>query len=156
MMNCEVLNVGECDLSEDIIAVKLEYEELSLRKCLYVCVCYMTVERQDAQAENKCKYECVKKFVRLQKRDRVIVIADMNGHIGLVGERTNGNERLLREACEELRLEILNETIAEGKVTWRKHGQHSAIDYALVNEKAREKVSGVSIDEDKVWFSLRP
>ena len=44
---------------------------------------------------------------------------------------------------------VLNETIAEGKVTWRKRGQQFAVDYVLVNEKAREKVIGVCIDEDK-------
>ena len=39
MINCEVLNVGKCDLSEDIMAVKLEYEELSQRKFyMYVCM----------------------------------------------------------------------------------------------------------------------
>ena len=79
----------------------------------------------------------VKNFVRLHERDRVIVIGDMNSPIGLLCERTSGNGRLLGEH-KELRLGILNETIAEGKVTWRKHGQQSEIGYALVNEKARK------------------
>ena len=150
MINCEVINVGECELSEDIMAVKLEYGELvGQRECLYVCVCYMTIEGQGAQAENKRKYECVKNFVSAHEDEKVLVIGDMNGHIGLLGERINGNGRLLREACEELNLEILNETMAEGRVTWRKRGQQSAIDYILVNEKAREKVVSMSIDEDK-------
>ena len=37
-------------------------------------------------------------------------------------------------------LEILNETIAEGKVTWNGRECISAIDYVLTNESARKNI----------------
>ena len=77
-----------------------------------------------------------------------IVIGDMNGHIGLLGTVENGNGELLREKCETMKLEILNETIADGGVTWQRREQQSAIiDYVLVNDNARMKVRSVWIDE---------
>ena len=138
MISWDVLSVGDCDMSEDIMAVKLEYGDVKKREHLYVCVCYMTVEGQGAQAENKRKYDIVKNFVNLYGSEKALVVGDMNGHIGLLGERMNANGRMLREVCEDLSLEILNETIAEERVTWCRHGQQSAIDYVLTNECARE------------------
>ena len=44
---CEVMNVGECELSENIMAVNLEHGELlSQRECFYACVCYMVVKNK--------------------------------------------------------------------------------------------------------------
>ena len=68
----------------------------------------------------------------------MLVMGDMNGHIGLLGEKENANGKLLREACEKMNLEILHETMAEGRITWQHKDMKSAIDYVLANEKARE------------------
>ena len=76
-----------------------------------------------------------------------MVVGDMNGHIGLLGESENGNGKLLREKCAKMKLGILNETLAEGKFTWQRREQQSAIDYVLVNGNARAKVKCVWIDE---------
>jgi hypothetical protein len=46
-------------------------------------------------------------------------------------------------------LEILNLTIAEGKITRKQGGSESAIDFILVNDKARGKVLEVWVDEEK-------
>ena len=73
----------------------------------------------------------------------MLVVGDKNGHITLLGERPNLNGSLLRETCEGEGLEILNETIADGNVTWCKREQQSVVDYALVNETVREKVVSV-------------
>ena len=148
-IGCEELNIGECEMSEDLMAIKLEYNGEKERESLYVCVCYMTVEGQEGKVENKKKYEILKQFVREHKNERVLVVGDMNGHIGLLGERMNFNGALLRETCEGESLEILNETIAEGKVTWCKREQQSVVDYVLVNETEREKVVSVWIDEGR-------
>ncbi|KAG0714930.1 hypothetical protein GWK47_013130 [Chionoecetes opilio] len=49
---------------------------------------------------------------------------------------------------DELELENLNETVAEGRVTWNARNQESAIDYVLVNGKMRESVARMWIDEE--------
>ena len=147
---CEVLNIGECSMSEDIIAVKLEYGDESggQNGNVYICLCYMTVEGHGAADENRRKYDVVQQFVNKYKDEQVIVLGDMNGHIGLLGEEENGNGKMLREVSERMNLEILNETIARGRVTWQARGQKSAIDYVLANEQARERVMDVWIDEE--------
>ena len=143
LISWEELSVGDCDMSDDIMAVKLEYGDVSKWEHLHVCVCYMTLEGQVAQGENKHKSNVVKNFVNPYGSEKVLVVGDMNGHIGLLGERMNANGRMLREVCEDLSLEILNEPIVEGRVTWCRCGQQSAIDYVLTNEWAREKVKSL-------------
>ena len=51
--------------------------------------------------ENKIKYAIVIDFMRLHVNDKVIVVGDMNAHIGILGERMNVNGAMLRETCEE-------------------------------------------------------
>ena len=65
----------------------------------------------------------------------------MNAHIGLLGERIDKQGELLLQMADEKELEITNITIAEGKITWERpnNGEKSAIDYILVNNKAKMK-----------------
>ena len=51
----------------------------------------MTIERAEARAENERKYRIVERLVQENKNERVIVMGDMNGHIGVLGEEVNGN-----------------------------------------------------------------
>ena len=104
-------------MSEDVLAVRLEHVG-RVRECMYLCVCYMTWEGSEARLETGRKYEIVKRFVSEHEDKRIIIVGDMNGHIGLLGEGVNENGRLLREVCEEMNLKILNKTIAENNVTW--------------------------------------
>ena len=67
--------------------------------------------------ENRLKYEIMKKFVGQHVGEKFVIFGDINGQIGLLREGENGNGKLLREKYEEINLEILNETIAEGKIT---------------------------------------
>ena len=46
-----------------------------------------------------------------------------------------------------MNLETLNEMLADGKITWQRRGQQSAIDYVLVNVRATPKVKSVWIDK---------
>ncbi|XP_050718462.1 uncharacterized protein LOC126999703 [Eriocheir sinensis] len=81
-------------------------------------------------------------------QERVIVMGDMNAHTGMLGERINRNGEMLAEFVSEMNLENLNETLAEGRVTWSARNQESAIDYVLVNGRMRECVSRMWIDEE--------
>lgn len=44
-------------------------------------------------------------------------MVDMNGHVGVLGERMNRNSELLDEFLDEMNLEDLNVMLAEGRVT---------------------------------------
>ena len=148
-IECEVLDVGNCEMSEDILAMKLEcLGNKSKKEAVFVCVCYVTVEGVLGKEENQKKYELLRNFMDKYGHERIIIMGDMNAHIGVLGESQNNNGDLLREACESMSLEILNETIAEGRVTWNGRECKSAIDYVLTNESARKNIIDMRIDEE--------
>ena len=108
----------------------------------------MTVQRLDAKLENKRKYNLIKSIVNNNKEDRMIILGDMNRHTTILGEPVNVNGQKLLDFCDEYELEILSHTIMEGTVTWRSKEYESAIDYAIVNTKANEKIREAWIDEN--------
>ena len=114
-----------------------------------VIVCYMTVEGVEARMENERKYRIIERLVQEHKNERVIVMGDMNGHISILGE-VNRNGQLLLDFAEVNELEILNATVAEGKVTWSDRQSESVIDYMVVNDRARECVKNMWVDEERV------
>ena len=80
------------------------------------------------------------KIVREHAREKVIVMGDMNAHVGILGEQMNRNRVMLDGFVNERDLENLNETLAEGRVAWCARNQESAIDYILVNGRMRKIV----------------
>ena len=109
----------------------------------------MTVEGIEARQDNTVKYRIIKDIIRQNREIATIVMGDMNAHIGVLGERVNGNGELLLQLAEDEAIEILNNTIAEGRVTWSARGLESAIDYIMVNSVAREDVVDVWVDEER-------
>jgi endonuclease/exonuclease/phosphatase family metal-dependent hydrolase len=77
----------------------------------------------------------------------IVVMGDMNGHVGILGEPANKNGELLNEFVFENELENLNVTMAERKVTWSNKENCSAVDYILVNVNATRKVMCMWVDE---------
>ena len=75
---------------------------------------------------------------------------DMNGHTGMLGEQMNENGEMLIDYVNKMNFENLNETLAEGRVTWNARNKRSVIDYMLVNGRMRENVSRMWIDEDSI------
>ena len=119
---------------EDILCVRIEYNVKNIKETVIVCVCYMTTEGTDAARDNRLKYSGLMRICRRYENERVIVMGDMNGHIGLLGENVNNNGRLLLDFADESNLEILNLTMGERCATWHgRRGERSAIDYFLVN-----------------------
>ena len=150
-LKVEELDVGNSAMSEDILAVRMECGGQRDRcESLVVAVVYMTVEGERAVRENGMKYDVLRRLVRKYAGEKVMIMGDMNAHLGMLGERINRNGEILGEFVDELNLENLNETIAEGRVTWSARNQESAIDYVLVNGKMREIVDRMWIDEDGV------
>ena len=148
-LKVEEIDVGNSASSEDVLAVRMECMSRSGRsEKVVMVVVYMTVEGERAVRENKSKYDLIKKFVRENASERVIVMGDMNAHIGMLGERMNRNGEMLAEFASDTDLENLNETLAEGRVTWRARERESAIDCVLVNARMRELVTRMWVDEE--------
>ena len=53
----------------------------------------------------------------------------MNAYLGMLRERVNQKGEMLAEFIDEMDLENLNETLAEGHVTWSGRNQDSTIDF---------------------------
>merc|ERR1712136_217408 len=82
------------------------------------------------------------------QQNKVLIMGDMNAHTGILGEKVNINGKKLIEFAHDYSMEIMNHTIAQGKITWGERGLQSAIDYVLVNEKGREIIKEMIIDEE--------
>ena len=150
-LKVEELDVGSSAMSEDILVLRVECAGKHDRhESFVVAVVYMTVEGERAVRENGMKYDVLRGLVRRFAGEKVMIMGDMNAHLGMLGERINRNGEMLAEFIDEMSLENLNETVAEGRVTWNARNQESAIDYVLVNGKMRESVARMWIDEDGV------
>ena len=66
------------------------------REYLFVCVCYIPAEYTGAQVKNRSKYDILKRFISQHENEKIMVVGDMNGFIGLLEEGDNANEKLLR------------------------------------------------------------
>ena len=94
----EEIDVGSCASSEDVLAVRIECMNKHGRpESMIMVVVYMTVEGNRAARENSRKYDILKRIVREYQRERVIVMGDMNAHIGILGEQVNRNGEMLGE-----------------------------------------------------------
>lgn len=110
----------------------------------------MTVESERAARENRMKYEMIRKVLVEHTPEKLMVMGNVNVHIRILGERMNQNSEMVNEFVYDMTLENLNETLAEGRITWRAREQESAIDCVLVNGKIRESVLRMWIDEDGI------
>ena len=89
----------------------------------------------EANTENVEKYKIIRNRINKYKEEEIIVMGDMNAHIGILGEKIDRNGELLLQLSEDMNLEILNITTAIGKITWKRKNSNeiSAIDYMMVN-----------------------
>ena len=76
----------------------------------------MSVEGSEAR-ENKEKYKLLGMLAEKYSNERVLIMGDFNGHTGVLGERVNKNGEMLMNFAEGAHMEVLNHTIAVGRIT---------------------------------------
>ncbi|KAF2355926.1 hypothetical protein FHG87_013313 [Trinorchestia longiramus] len=89
--------------SEDILVMICE--KVQANKCIILVVCSMTTMAPLAQEENVKKYTILERVVQEFSRFSVIVMGDMNGHVGVLGEKVNENGHKLI-SVKEMSLKI--------------------------------------------------
>ncbi|KAF2343717.1 Endonuclease/exonuclease/phosphatase [Trinorchestia longiramus] len=141
----EAIYVGNELESEDILAMRCEKGQAN--ECIILVVCYMTTMEPIVQEENVKKYTILERVLQEFSRFPVIVMRDMNGHVGILGEKVNENGHKLIHFCEEYEFETLNAIIGNGLHTWENKEWKAAIDYMLVNHDARQHVREMYVDE---------
>ena len=147
----EEIELDDNEDTEDILACLIENKYQKIQQFLLIC-CYMTTGKTDIVVqENKRKYKEIKKIVKEHRNKEILIMGDMNAHIGILGEKIDKNGEALISFAEENDLEIGNLTKTVGKITWRRPGgkEKSAIDYILFNKKCSEKIKEIIIDEGK-------
>ena len=75
------------------------------------------------------------------------MMGDFNAHIGILGEALNQNGRQLKEWLEGKDAEILNLTMGLSRATLERNEQKSAINFIIVNSRARGRIKKFWIDE---------
>ena len=110
-------------------------------------VCHMTTAGPDANQDNSRKYEIVKKVIKQNEHERILIVGDM------LGEEVNENGQLLIDSTEDMRLENLNVTIGDGRVTWNAGVHKSEIDFMLVLNMnvSRPEVKSISKVKKCKW-----
>ena len=147
----ERVNISQEWENDDVLVSRIKNKKYKNEQ-LIIIICYMTTgNNQEAIRENKEKYKTVSKVLEDYKEYEVIVMGDMNAHIGILGERVDKQGELLLKLADERDLEIANVTRAAGEVTWERpnNEEKSAIDYILLNDKARIKLSKMEVDENR-------
>ena len=79
-LELEEMNVGTCEMSENIMAACMEYKCEGKVEWFVLCACYMTVEGTDAKEENRRKYEILRKLIEGNEREQIIIMDDINTH----------------------------------------------------------------------------
>ena len=84
----EQVKVSEGNEMEDVMAVKLERRNEGREENILLIIAYFTVEGgQQEQEENQRKYRDIGDLINGRKEEEIILMGDMNAHIGLLGEK---------------------------------------------------------------------
>ena len=104
----EEIYIEESEDNEDILACFIKNEHLNVQGILLICV-YMTTGRTDIVIqENKRKYKEIEKIIKKHKDKEILIMGDMNAHIGILGEKIDKNGESMLAFTEENDLEIGN------------------------------------------------
>ena len=119
----EEIDIGNSKDQEDLLVWKQGIKDKAMHN--YMCSLYMiTGNRNEIIQENRRKYNIIKSVIKENREKSILIMGDMNGHIGILGEKIDKNEELLLAFTEENDLKIGNITMAKGKITWsRKRGR---------------------------------
>ena len=94
----EIMDIGNCEMSKDLMVVKLAFVDNTEQKTK-LCVWYIAVEGAVGRQENleSMRYG---NNVDEHRKERTIVVGDMNGRVGILGKEVNKNRMFLREICD--------------------------------------------------------
>lgn len=107
--------------------------------------------------ERNCKIVSEVERILSENKDKpLILLGDMNAHLGFIGmQKINENGKLVIDIMEKYGLILLNGDFnCEGETTWSRGNQKSAIDFILVNEEMYKSYIEMKIDESKQVFDL--
>ena len=135
----------------------IEISWISIRrkglKPIFIGVYYGKQESRNSRNEMLIEMDKLSEEIQEKKNEgEVVLLMDGNGKIGLLGEDTSRNGKLLLDVFDECDLSIMNKSEkCSGKITRvnRKNPeQKSAIDFLVVTEEIEQQIQSVTIDEE--------
>ena len=137
--DCQLIEIiDDRKEGEDVLAVRLEGTGTVPGICIIAV--YLSVEGGATElAENKIKLEIIGKILHTHRGEDLILMGDMNGHVGILGEPINKNGELLLAWCENWDMNILNQNSDNGWITWERGDSKSALDMIIANASAAKK-----------------
>ena len=147
----EEIDLGNSEDQEDMLIWSVTNKKLKIKQFIIICVHMTTGNTNEIIQENRRKYNVIKTVIKENKEKSILIMGDMNAHIGILGEKINKNGELLLAFTEENDLEIGNITMAKGKVTWGRKGgkEKSVIDFIIMNDHMKFRMQEIIIDEEK-------
>ena len=147
----EEMDLGNAEDQEDMLVWSVTNKKLKIKQFIIICVYMTTGNTNEIIQENRRKYNVIKTVIKENKEKSILIMGDMNAHIGILGEKINKNGELLLAFTEENDLEIGNITMAKGKVTWSRKGgkEKSAIDFIIMNDHMKFRMQEIITDEEK-------
>ena len=139
--------------SKDILDVEGRVGKEDIRLILVYMAAGSTAQ---AKVRNdKIREEIEQKIINNTK-ENLMVLGDMNGHIGILGEQEEDrNGRMILNWVNDFNLVMLNmDERCKGKYTWCANDRKSVIDYMLVNGRMYNRLIGLEIDEEKENIDL--
>ena len=131
--------------AEDVMGVSLTKNDHKI----VIIICYMSTERNENYRENVVKYRAVRSLVEANVDEEIIIMGDMNGHVGIMDEPLNRNGEMCLEFCERHDMTILNRIWCEYTPTFRQENRTSAIDLMMVNRRALDRATRMIVDEER-------
>ena len=123
----------------------------SQRRPVHIGVYY---GKQEGISQEEIKEEMDKlteEILEMKAAGEIILCMDGNAKIGLLGENTSRNGKLIKEVFEECQLEVMNaKDICVGVVTRqnrKKESEKSAIDFIVATYEASQWFKSMTIDE---------
>ena len=121
-------------------------------KPLYIGVYYGKQESTSNKVQIEDEMEKLKdELMEIQCEGEVIVCMDANAKIGLMGEETSRNGKLIMQVFEECEMEVLNRSEkCKGVITRqnrKKEDEKSAIDFIVSTYDAAQWIKDIVIDE---------
>ena len=147
----EEIDLGNSEDQEDMLVWTVTNKKLKIKQFIIICVYMTTGNKNEIIQENRRKYNIIKTVIKENREKSILIMGDMNSHIGILEEKINKNGELLLAFTEENDLEIGNITMAKGKVTWSRKGgkEKSAIDFIIMSEHMKSRMQEIIIDEEK-------
>ena len=133
----------------------LEIVWVSLHRCQHKPVHFgVYYGKQESASQEDIKEEMDKlteEILEMKASGEIILCMDGNAKIGLMGENSSRNGKILTEVFEECHLEVMNsKDICAGVVTRQnrnRESEKSAIDFVVATYEASQCISKMSIDE---------